>query len=117
MSESATDQGALRVVAVIPIDPARAAEAAPLLTRLLAAADAGHRDGSAIEAQLLLALAQQAAGDTSLALATLGEALARADQTPSSRRIMPSDNDPASASPRASATPSADAPREYAIDL
>ncbi|MGH2782782.1 MAG: LuxR C-terminal-related transcriptional regulator, partial [Thermoleophilaceae bacterium] len=50
-----------------------------LLQRILAAAEAGHRDGSAIEALALLALAHHAMGDTPQALADLGEALTRAE--------------------------------------
>lgn len=57
----------------------RAAEAVPLLERLLAAAEAGGREGSAIEAQLLLALAHEEGGDTPQALTALGEALTRAE--------------------------------------
>lgn len=56
----------------------RAVEAAPLLTRLLAAAEAGGREGSAIEALLLLAAAHQAMGDTGPALDALEAALIRA---------------------------------------
>ncbi|MGH9230167.1 MAG: LuxR C-terminal-related transcriptional regulator [Acidimicrobiales bacterium] len=50
-----------------------------LLQRILAAAEAGHRDGNAIEALALLALAHHAMGDTPQALADLGEALTRAE--------------------------------------
>jgi LuxR family maltose regulon positive regulatory protein len=55
-----------------------AAEAAPLLDRLLAAAEAGGREGSAVEALLLLALARQAGGDTAAALTAIEAALTRA---------------------------------------
>ena len=56
----------------------RAAEAVPLLRRLLGAAEAGGRGGSAIEAGMLLALAHDACGDTAQALTSLEEALTRA---------------------------------------
>ena len=56
----------------------RADEAIPLLERLLVAADAGDRVGSAVEAQALLAVAHQALGDTSSALTELEAALRRA---------------------------------------
>ena len=56
----------------------RPTDAIGLLRRLLAAAEAGHRDGDAIEALTLLALAHDAAGETSQALAALEEALTRA---------------------------------------
>jgi len=57
----------------------RTADTAHLLQRLLAAAEAGNRSGSAIEALLLLALAHKAGGDTPKALAALGDALTRAE--------------------------------------
>jgi LuxR family maltose regulon positive regulatory protein len=50
-----------------------------LLERLLHAADAGGRAGSAIEILLLQALAHQARGDVAAALATLARALALGD--------------------------------------
>jgi LuxR family maltose regulon positive regulatory protein len=50
-----------------------------LLERLLRAAEAGGRRGSAIEIQVLLARAHQARGDTSSALAPLERALPLAD--------------------------------------
>jgi LuxR family maltose regulon positive regulatory protein len=53
-------------------------DAVGLLRRLVAAAEAGHREGNAIEALALLALAHDAAGDTPQALAVLEEALNRA---------------------------------------
>jgi len=56
----------------------RRTDAIGLLQRILAAAEAGHRDGNATEALALLALAHDAAGDTSQALAALEEALTRA---------------------------------------
>ncbi|MDQ4068557.1 MAG: LuxR C-terminal-related transcriptional regulator, partial [Actinomycetota bacterium] len=49
-----------------------------MLQRILAAAEAGHRDGNAIEALALLALAHDAGADTPRGLAALGEALTRA---------------------------------------
>ena len=58
-------------------DDARRAE--PLLERLLHAAEDGGRHGSAVEARMLLALAQSANGDTARAVVTLAEALARAE--------------------------------------
>jgi LuxR family maltose regulon positive regulatory protein len=57
----------------------RAADAIPLLERLLVAAEAGGREGGAIEAQLLLALAHEARGDTGQALVVLADALTRAE--------------------------------------
>jgi len=54
-------------------------QATGLLRRLLTAADDGHRSGSTIEILVLLALAQQAAGDNTGATASLREALARAE--------------------------------------
>ena len=51
----------------------------PFLERLLAAAEAGGREGSAVEAQLLLALAHDAHGDTGRALVVLADALTRAE--------------------------------------
>ena len=56
----------------------RADDARALLERLLAAARAGGRNGSAIEAGTLLALALQARGEAGPAFATLDEALLRA---------------------------------------
>jgi LuxR family maltose regulon positive regulatory protein len=56
-------------------------DALRLLARLLLAADTGGRSGSAIEARVLLALAHQANGATTQALAYLGDALARAEAT------------------------------------
>ncbi|MDQ3897767.1 MAG: LuxR C-terminal-related transcriptional regulator [Actinomycetota bacterium] len=56
-----------------------ARQAEPLLERLLEAAEQGGRDGSAVEATMLLALAQSANGDTARALVTLAEALTRAE--------------------------------------
>ena len=55
-------------------------QATGLLRRLLTAADDGHRSGSTIEILVLLALAQQAAGDNTGATASLREALARAER-------------------------------------
>lgn len=57
----------------------RPTDAIALLERILAAAEAGHRDGDAIEALALLALGHAAAGDTPQALAALEEALTRAE--------------------------------------
>jgi LuxR family maltose regulon positive regulatory protein len=57
----------------------RAPDAARLLRRLLTAAEAGGREGSAIEALLLLALAHQADGDTAPAVSRIAEALTRAE--------------------------------------
>jgi LuxR family maltose regulon positive regulatory protein len=57
----------------------RAIDAVPLLERVLGAAEAGQRTGNAIEAQLLLALAHDAAGDKGRALDMLGDALIRAE--------------------------------------
>jgi LuxR family maltose regulon positive regulatory protein len=56
----------------------RAADAVPLLGRVLDAAEAGGRDGSAVEALLLLALAHDALGDATRALTTVEAALTRA---------------------------------------
>ena len=56
----------------------RPAEAIGLLRRLLAAAEAGRREGNAIETLALLALAHAGAGDTAQALTALEEALNRA---------------------------------------
>jgi len=56
----------------------RADDAIPLLERLLAAADAGDRAGSAVEAHALLALAHHALGTTTSALAAIEAALRRA---------------------------------------
>lgn len=57
----------------------RAPDAIALLERLLVAAEAGGREGSAIEAQLLLALAHDADGATGRALVALAAALTRAE--------------------------------------
>jgi LuxR family maltose regulon positive regulatory protein len=57
----------------------RPGDATELLQRILTAAEAGHRDGNAIEALALLALAHDAAGDTPGAVAALEEALTRAE--------------------------------------
>ena len=57
----------------------RPGDAIPMLQRLLAAAEAGRRQGSAIEALLLLALAHEAVGDTAQALRALGQALTAAE--------------------------------------
>lgn len=57
----------------------RATDAIALLGRILAAAEAGHRRGNAIEALAWLALAHDAAGDTTRALAALEQALTRAE--------------------------------------
>lgn len=54
-------------------------DAEPLLDRLLAAAEAGHRTGSVIEALILQALAHQARGDIRAALAPLDRALVLAE--------------------------------------
>jgi LuxR family maltose regulon positive regulatory protein len=54
------------------------ADAVPLLERLLAAAEAGGREGRAIEAELLLALAREAGEDRAAALDLLADALTRA---------------------------------------
>ncbi len=54
-------------------------QATALLHRLLTAADDGHRDGSAIEILVLLALAQSRAGDGAAATTTLSNALALAE--------------------------------------
>jgi len=56
----------------------RADEAIPLLERLAAAAETGHRTGSAIEAHALVALAHHALGDTTTALSRLETALRQA---------------------------------------
>ncbi len=56
----------------------RPTDAIGLLQRILAAAEAGHRAGNAIEALALLALAHDAAAHTTPALAALEEALTRA---------------------------------------
>jgi LuxR family maltose regulon positive regulatory protein len=64
-------------LARVMLSSGRAAGAVPLLQRLAAAAEAGRRDGSAIEARLLLALAHEASGDTPEALSALGDALER----------------------------------------
>jgi len=57
----------------------RTEDAAHLLQRLLAAAEAGSRTGSAIEALVLLALSHEASGDTPRALVALADALTRAE--------------------------------------
>jgi LuxR family maltose regulon positive regulatory protein len=54
-------------------------QATGLLRRLLTAADDGHRSGSTIEILVLLALAQQVAGDNTGGTASMEEALARAE--------------------------------------
>jgi LuxR family transcriptional regulator, maltose regulon positive regulatory protein len=56
----------------------RAADALLLIERLLGAAQVGGRDGSAVEAGMLLALALQIRGDTAAALTALDDALLRA---------------------------------------
>ena len=56
----------------------RPAEAIGLLRRLLAAAQAGRREGNVVEALALLALAHAAAADTAQALTALEESLTRA---------------------------------------
>jgi LuxR family transcriptional regulator, maltose regulon positive regulatory protein len=53
-------------------------DATRLLQRLLAAAEAGRRTGSAVEILIVLALAHQARGDTAAASAALEDALVRA---------------------------------------
>lgn len=58
----------------------RAADAIPFLERLRAAAAGCGRAGSAIEAELLLALAQAATGATATAVVTLADALVHAEQ-------------------------------------
>ena len=55
------------------------ADALELLTRLLAAAEAGARAGTAIEVLVLLALAHHAEGDDATAVRSLGEALVRGE--------------------------------------
>ncbi len=54
-------------------------DALSLLGRLLAAAEAGHRNGSAIEILILQAVAHHADGDTAAALAAVTDALGRAE--------------------------------------
>lgn len=56
----------------------RPTDAIGLLQRILAAANGGHRDGNAIEALALLAVAHDAVEDTPQGLAALEEALTRA---------------------------------------
>jgi LuxR family maltose regulon positive regulatory protein len=56
----------------------RGADAVPLLERLLAAAEAGGRDGSAVEALVLLALAHSAGGDAARARVAHDDARTRA---------------------------------------
>jgi LuxR family maltose regulon positive regulatory protein len=68
-------------------------QATGLLRRLLTAADDGHRDGSAIEILVLLAVAQNAAGDNTGATASLSQALARAEPEGYVRSFL--DADPA----------------------
>lgn len=65
-------------LARILIATGRAAETIQLLQRLLAGAEAGGREGGAIEAQMLLALAHHAGGDTSKAMLAIEDALMRA---------------------------------------
>jgi LuxR family maltose regulon positive regulatory protein len=69
-------------------------QATGLLRRLLTAAIDGHRDGSAIEILVLLALAQQAASDISRATASMQHALALAEPQGYVRSFL--DADPAS---------------------
>jgi LuxR family maltose regulon positive regulatory protein len=57
----------------------QSAPAVTLLDRLLAAAEAGQRAGSALEILIVLALAHQAHGDTPAALAALARALTLAE--------------------------------------
>lgn len=57
----------------------RPADAIGLLRRLLAAAAAGGRSGSGVEAQLLLALAHHTTGDTPQALTAIEDALIRGE--------------------------------------
>lgn len=64
-----------------------------LLRRLLSAADEGHRDGSAIEILVLLALAQSVAGDEASATTSLRRALALAEPQGYVRSFL--DADPA----------------------
>jgi LuxR family maltose regulon positive regulatory protein len=59
--------------------PEAVEQATGLLRRLFTAADEGHRNGSIIEILVLLAVAQQAAGDHTRATASLAQALARAE--------------------------------------
>jgi LuxR family maltose regulon positive regulatory protein len=54
-------------------------DAIRLVKRLLDAAEEGHREGSVIEALVLLALAYEARGDRSAAARALGQALVRAE--------------------------------------
>ena len=68
-------------------------QATGLLHRLLTAADDGHRDGSAIEILVLLALAQSRAGDGAAATTSLRKALALAEPQGYVRSFL--DADPA----------------------
>jgi LuxR family maltose regulon positive regulatory protein len=58
----------------------RATEAIPFLEQLHAAAEESGRASSAIEAQILLALARASAGDVSSAVLTLADALGHAEE-------------------------------------
>ena len=60
-------------------DPAELASAIDLLDRLLAAAEAGHRNGSRLEILIVQALARHAAGDTTGALAAFDSAISLAE--------------------------------------
>ena len=60
-------------------DPGALALALGLLDRLLAAGEAGHRDGSRLEILIVQALARHAAGDTPGALAALDAAIVLAE--------------------------------------
>ena len=66
----------------------RAADAVPLLQRLLVAAEAGRREGSAVEALLLLALAHDLDGDLPRALVVLEDGLARAEAAGYVRMVL-----------------------------
>jgi LuxR family maltose regulon positive regulatory protein len=68
-------------------------QATGLLRRLLTAADDGHRDGSAIEILVLLALAESRAGDGAAATTSLSRALALAEPQGYVRSFL--DADPA----------------------
>jgi LuxR family maltose regulon positive regulatory protein len=68
-------------------------QATGLLRRLLTAAEDGHRDGSAIEILVLLALAQSRAGDGAAATTSLHKALALAEPQGYVRSFL--DADPA----------------------
>jgi LuxR family maltose regulon positive regulatory protein len=65
-------------LARVLIASGRSDDALPLVERLLAAADAGGREGSAVEGRLLLALAVDARGDRRAAVDALADALDRA---------------------------------------